>query len=780
MNGFLTLDIETTTATYLGRKASPFLPANYVVAAAYAVGNGPVLGTYWGRDRHGSKGYLRSLLEEHDPRFIVGFNIKFDILYLIREQEDYEAWMSWIARGGQLWDGQLVEYLLEGQRTEAHMLSLDEVAPRYGGTLKIDEVKAMWEAGVDTPDIPKQLLMDYLVGRGEDLGDIGNTRVMFLGQAEAAKKARQVKSIQLNNGALVATIEMERNGLHVNTELGRRQAKKLTEQLVSLTASLKTSLPTDLPFEFKWTSPRQLSALIFGGSVPYKQRVHTTNPDGSLAYARMKVLGYEYESGWRTDLDEATVLRYGTGKKSGLPKTKLIEVDDPARPKIYWRDFEYEFPGYTKPEPHWEGAKKGVYSTKAEVIDELGGRGIEFLDRLADMKDMSKDLGTYYITEEIDEETEEVIKAKGMLVLVDEAGFIHANIGMVGTVTGRFNHSTPNIGNLPRSDTSEVKQMFDSRWGDDGEMQSSDFTSLEVYAQAINSMDEQLITDLRNGLDMHIKRLSQAEAKDYDWLVEQIKKLEVKEWVVKRKNIKVFSFQRQYGAGPPKIARFLKLPVETIKAWVEADEAMYPGVVAYNEKVARTVQQSRVPEQRFAVHPQAKVNLQLGMGQMRTFDGKIYTFREQPAPEFMLKRGVMQSFKPTELKNYKDQGLGGEWMKAAMWLAVRAFYKYRNFDGMGLLVNTVHDALYADAHKSVRRKTGVLLHASMLAASDFMEWWFDHTIPVPVPSETTFGPNMWYEHKFEDQEAFHAAAERTRTWLRDTFMDGYTPSYLQE
>ena len=789
MKGYLTFDLETTTWEHMGRKASPFLAKNWIVAVGWAYNSENPQGFHTGMGEAANKsmsnGWLAKVLAEHDPQYLVGFNIKFDIQWLIRNPEDYEAYQAWIVRGGQLWDTQLVEYLLDGQKQESHMLSLDEVAPRYGGNLKIDEVKAMWRAGVQTHDIPDQLLMDYLVGRGDDHGDIGNTRLVFLGQVAAAKKRGQVKSIQLNNGALVATIEMERNGLHVNTELGRRQAKKLKEQSISLIESLKTSLPEDLPFEFKWTSRRQLSALIFGGKVPYEQRVHQTDENGEPAYAMMDEDHWVLTDGTTTPsapgvagLSDAGYAKYSGGKKAGLYKTKKVKVPDHTRPKLKWETFHYTFPAMTTPKKEWEGADKGVYSTSAEVIDELGGRGIEFLDKFADFKDIVKDLGTYYISEEFDDEGN-VTKAKGMLILVQEDGLVHADIGMVGTVTGRFNHSKPNIGNLPRSDTSDVKQMFESRWGEDGYTLSSDFSSLEVYVSANNSGDKQLIADLKAGLDMHIKRLTQTENKDYAWLVQKIKVEEDKTWVVKRKNIKVFSFQRQYGAGPPKIARGLKLPVETVEAWAEADDKMYPGVVEYNEKVAQKVKQSRVPTQRFMQHPTAKVPLQLGEGTFTTFDGKRYTFKEYPAPDFMVRRGVLQNFKPTELKNYKDQGMGGEWMKAAMWLAVRAFYRYRNFDGQALLVNTVHDALYADSRKLVSRKVGVLLHASMLAASDFMGYWFDHKVHVPVPSETTWGSSQFEEHKFDDPKGFDEAAQRTRAWLRKEFMGGYLPHYLE-
>lgn len=790
MKGFITLDIETTIKEHMRRKASPFTLENWIVATGWALGKQPVQGLYYGNDKVGSAGWLAELLKQEDPQYLVGFNIKFDMLHLIRAEVDYQAWMEWIARGGQLWDVQLAEYLLDGQKQESHMLSLDEVAPRYGGTLKIDEVKAMWQQGINTPDIPRQLLMDYLVGRVDpetkewDHGDIGNTRLSFLGQVEAAKKEGQVKSIQLNNGALVATIEMERNGLYVDAEMGRLQAAKLKEHSTSLIESLKTSLPSDLPFEFKWTSRRMLSALIFGGAVPYPVRVHQTGDDGRPAYAMMDAEAYVMEDGTTAvktagDTAPPDVQRFAGGKQKGLPKTKKVKVPDPSRPKLKWEEFHYRFPRMTDPNREWETADKGVYSTKAEVIEALGGRGIKFLDDFADFKDTVKDLGTYYISEEHDEEGN-VTKSSGMLLLVHADGLVHPNIGMVGTVTGRFNHAIPNVGNLPKSDTSDVKKMFVSRWGDDGVMESSDFTSLEVYASAINSNDTQLIADLLAGLDMHIKRLSQAEAQPYEELVYKIKTLKDKGWILKRKHIKVFSFQRQYGAGPPKIARFLKLPVETIKEWADLDDKMYPGVLKFNQHVEQVVKQNRVPTQRFMQHPIAKVPLQLGEGMFRTFDGKKYVFKEYPSLDFQVKKGILQGFKPTEMKNYKDQGLGGEWMKAAMWLAVRALYVYKSFNGMALLVNTVHDALYIDAKVAVARKAAVLMHAAMLGASDFMEYWFEHEIPTPVPSETTYGPSMFIENSFDDPEAFDASAQKMRTWLRTRFMNGYTPSYLQD
>ena len=804
LKGYVVLDVETTILSYMKRKASPFHKDNWIVAAAYRNVEGEVCGSYFGSNKTASYGWFSRVLAEN-PRFVVGFNVKFDILHLIQNTEDYANYMAWIARGGELWDAQLAEYLLDGMVQESQMLSLDEVAVRYGGELKIDEVKAFWERGINTDEIPKGLLMDYLAGRTADdgtvkPGDIQNTDIIFRGQMAAAKKAKQVQSIRLNNGALVATVEMEHNGLFVNMEKGRKQATYLAGQVKELSAKLGDYLPKDLPFEYNWRSRKQLSAFIFGGRVPYKQRVHQVDEAGLPAYAKAKVVGYELDDGRFIEYGPVgsshpeSYVYYKSGKKKGQPKTKQIDVNDYTKPKLKWEEFHYTFKGLTKPKPHWQGADPGVYSTSSDVIEELGETtDIPFLLDFANLQTIIKDLGTYYIQEEFNEEGE-LVKAKGMLTLVQPDGIVHHKLNMTSTVTARLSHSDPNAGNLPRGDdgsakgkhTSLVKEMFESRWQAEGAIISSDFKSLEVYCQAILSGDKQLIADLQAGLDMHVARLSTVEGKPYDevlLLAKGDKRKGIDKdpvWDEKRTHIKVFSFQRAYGAGATKIGASLKVAVDLVEKWIEADNARYPEVPKFNERVEQMVTSSKQPTERWRVHPTTKQNLRMFRGQLRTFDGKKYVFQESPSPDFMVKKGVLQSFSPTEMKNYPVQGLGGEWMKAAMWLAVRIFYTYKNFGGLAALINTVHDALYADSHKTVRRKVGVVVHASMLAASDLIEYLFNKEIEVPVPSETTYGSSMAEAAEFDDPDAFEASAEKVRVWLRATYMDGFTPSFIKE
>jgi DNA polymerase I-like protein with 3'-5' exonuclease and polymerase domains len=416
-------------------------------------------------------------------------------------------------------------------------------------------------------------------------------------------------------------------------------------------------------------------------------------------------------------------------------------------------------------------------------------KALGFLRALTSVAKMKKDLTTYYIS--TDEETGE---SKGMLTLVGSDSIIHHSINHTSTVTARFSSSNPNLQNVPKGaideitgdllSGSQVKTVFISRFGNDGQIVQSDFTALEVYVQAILTGCKQLIEDLKQGLDMHCVRVSQKEGISYEEAVLKCKGdkskgiAPIQEWVKKRQGAKEFSFQRAYGAGAQKIADSTGMDIEDVKALIAAEEIRYPELAAYNKAKEERIKKSRRPTQNIQPHPSIKgLMCQLGKGVSVTPDNKVYSYRESPAPDWLIRQGGLpQSFSPTEIANYEIQGAGGEWAKAAMWLAIRAFYARKNFGGLALLVNQVHDALYKDAHKSVLVESSALLHACMLGASDFMEWYFGWTVPVPVPSVTVHGNNMMDENQFTGD--FDELSNRFRVELRQQYMNGYKPSFL--
>jgi DNA polymerase I-like protein with 3'-5' exonuclease and polymerase domains len=790
------------------RKASPFHPDNFVVASGWKrKDDKSVTGEYFGRGPKPFDWFTKLL---KGTTLLIGQNIKFDLLYALREPQNLDAWMEFVANGGNVFDVQLAEYLLRGMEPTSHMLSMDEMVPAYGGNLKIDEVKALWEAGVDTPDIDKDLLMRYLCGDESGLGDIGNTEKIFVGQLAKARKTGQVKSILMNMGSLLCTTEMERNGMFVNKELGLKLASELKAKLEEITAELRKYLPTDLPFDFNWSNRYHLSPLIFGGKVKYQKRTPILNEDGTQAYtqkeekhvvlkeiAKVDVVDGKRVVTYKTmPVDEYNRLdhqpeahRFLSGKNAGEYKTKTIKCDDLTKPKSAMRDYFYEFPGHTTPNPEWASSTEGLYSVAEEVITLLGVRDIPFLKTLASVAKLTKDLGTYYIS--LDEKTGEY---KGMLTLVGIDSIIHHSINHTSTVTARFSSSNPNLQNVPKGaidevtgellSGSQVKTVFISRFGGDGQIVQSDFTALEVYVQAILTGCKQLIEDLKAGLDMHCVRVSQKEGISYEEAVLKCKGdkskgiAPIQEWVKKRQGAKEFSFQRAYGAGAQKIADSTGMDIEDVKALIKAEEERYPELAAYNKAKEQRIKKSRRPTQNIQPHPEVKgLMCQLGKGYSVTPDNKVYSYRESPAPGWLIRQGGLpQSFSPTEIANYEVQGAGGEWAKAAMWLVIRAFYARKNFGGKALLVNQVHDALYMDASKDVLTEASALLHACMLAASDFMESWFGWKVTVPVPSVTVHGDSMMEENGFTDE--FESLADTFRVDLRKQYMGGYTPSFL--
>lgn len=826
---YTTWDIETTTTTFMKRKASPFTPLNWAVTHAFKNKGGAVEEYRFGHRRPGP-GWLRPVLK--GTKLLVGFNIKFDLLHALQDADNLEAWMQYVCEGGNVWDCQLAEYLLCGLGQRDQMLSLDEVAPRYGGNVKVDEVKALWAAGVNTQDIDPALLSRYLCGGDDEhgeyqLGDIENTEKIALAQIQRARECGQLNSILLNMGALLFTVEAERNGMFVDKRKGLYLAGLLDKEVDRLTEALALHLPADLPFDFNWNSRFHKSALFFGGTVRWDAHEYDladpTTAYGAtiykhvydklpidkrpkLKYAQKDVECWLYENSdgsidpvptdtpWM-DGDHLTDViqgcqRFKGGKNSGELKTKRVKFDDTTKPKGRGVKAPYTFPRVTEPRDDWKSSDEGVWSTASEVVEELGKRDIPFLKLFASLQAMAKDLTTYYIS--TDEDTGE---SKGMLTLVDAWGIIHHKLNMTSTVTARLSSSDPNLQNIPKGNKSDVKTLFVSRFGewhmDDfgdvfwvphGKIIQSDFSSLEVYVQAILTNCKQLIADLKAGLDLHCVRLAAKERMTYEevlLLAKGDKKkgiAAVKEWDYKRTGAKVYSFQRAFGAGVPKIARETGMSEDEIQALADAEDARYPEIPAYYEGVTKAIRAGRRLTGTAVPHPEVPgIMCNLGRSSFRTPDGKLYSYMESPSPKYLVKRGTYQSFSPTEIKNYVVQGTGGEWAKAAMWLSVRAFYARRNFGGLALLVNQVHDAVYTDADNSVAREAAALLHACMEGASDFMEFYFKWTIPVPVPSDTTWGTSMMDE---DDIPGLKELAGPLREQLRREYMGGYMPSFV--
>lgn len=752
----LTYDLETTTLTHMKRKASPFCPDNWVVAAGYKRDDGAPFGVYFTNKE--------SSLEHEMPfepttKLLVGFNIKFDLLWMWHRPE----LQAFFRNGGKIWDCQYVEYLLEGQAQHAQYASMDSCVEKYGGTLKIDAVKELWNAGVNTPDIDETLLMDYLLGNEEDEieGDVNNTFLIFKGQYERAAKIHPnfMAMLERRMDGLLATTDAEYNGLYIDRERGEADRAVLAVRRDELSAKLWEFLP-ELPPEltFNWNSIYHKSYLIYGGTAAYERWVHHEDPDGpgGLAYAR-KTEKWPLFGGTPCSPDECTLTdgglyqrlvdsvlqdTYQSGKRKGEGKTKNVQTPDLTKPKGAKQAFGFKFKGFTKPDRNWESTltdfeDKPIYSTASEIIEHLAATrsDVPFLALLGERQKVQKDLGTYYW--DYDPKKDE---RKGMLCLVGDDSIIHHKLNHTATITTRLSGSDPNMQNIPRGDKSQAKAMFASRFGKKGVMAEIDYSQLEVVIQALLSRDPQMIADLNNGVDFHCKRLAKKLSTTYEAVKDAVNAGDPK-MALLRTAIKGFTFQRAYGAGPTAIAASTGMEVEEVEQLITDEERMYPGVVAFDNIVEQSIQQtSRTTSVSAFVDGQ---RFQLQEGEWFSPTGTRYLWREHEAPKFLWKHGKFVGFSPTERKNWPVQGDGGFVVQAMIGYIFRLFNKTANFGGKALFVNTVHDCAWFDfADMETAQAVLPKVRAVLEAVPTMYKRSFGIDVPVPFPTETEVGPNM--------------------------------------
>lgn len=776
-------DLETTIVERFKRKASPFISDNWVVAEGWKdLGVDERCSWRYMTEAESRGSFMK--IEDHIT-VLVGHNIKFDLLWeLARGNKDLEAFLK---RGGRIWCTQYAEYLLQAQHPSWQMCSLNDVAVLYGGTTKIDAVKLMWEDGINTPDIPEDLLIDYLVGTEEEDrngGDIGNTQLAYEGQIEKAEQLGMTQMIEERMDGLLATTFMEYTGLHVDTEFAKKYLAEKKAALKIADAELAKFIP-ELPPEltFNWNSNTHKSCLIFGGHVKYEKSLPyecEKSPDGwarfrteekwplfdgvaidvskSKRYQKVRNLngvdGYswQYVDGVNKAVPQDT---FKSGAKMGMPKFKNVKGWGKRKTRL--TDLLFKFDGYTTPEKRWKGSMTDgnddhIYSVGSDTMEVLETRtDVPFLKALAEQAALTKEIGTYLVTRGKDG------KLKGMLTCVSpEDHIIHHKLNHTNTITTRLSSSDPNLQNLTRGDQradgtwkSEVKKLFNSRWAvEDGVMVEIDYSQLEVVVQGVLTEDKQLLEDLNNRIDFHCKRVAQKQGCSYDeallWCKDE-NHSNFSTWSRLRTSAKIFSFQRAYGAGAPTIANATGMTVEEVKELIAGEEIMYPGISKFYQGVTDAAEDSKEP-----------IRAQRDDGSWGVFHrgywqgptGTRFTWRSYDTPKFLQDRGIMDQFAQPEILNYPTQGYGGEFVQAVLgwlirWLIENDFFGGGMFDPHVILCNTVHDCVWFDC-KTTELAEHIWPQAREIMTSipERFNERYGMNITVPFPVDGEIGLNM--------------------------------------
>ena len=765
-NKIMHIDLETNNNKHFGAVASPRHPENYVVAVGWAIDEQPYSGAVQHTYYENAEQAKNWLVIPDDVWLLVAHNAPYELDWMLHQQRPViEAFLK---RGGRVFCTAYGHYLLSNQQDTYP--SLDEIAPKYGGSHKIDGIKILWQQGVLTKDIDRDLLIEYLAGPS---GDIENTRKCFYGQYQQLVQRGMWKgAITRMEGMLFCAAAVD-SGLYVYRDLAFAQMHLQEQRLGLLKSSFlahRAQFPADS--EFKESSRFHMSAWIYGGPLKYRTQVSYS----SLGEPEKYVKGdfYMRNSGCRVPKAEADewltedhdYVVYKAGKNKGEIK---VFREDTAEVKLKWTEKLYQCPGIASLDALPNDIRKEfvkdysgkqtladdtpVYSTAAEAIKVMSLRN-EFseevravLASLLDFAKLDKDLGTYYLREETDDEGN-VIKQAGMLQYLDDLNYVHHNLNCTSTVTGRLSSNKPNFQNLPRGGTSDVKKMFTSRFGNDGFIIEADYSALEVVTLAAFSKDKALTKALVEGIDMHCMRLAQQLDESYESVLEKCKNQQHPDFARydrMRTDIKPKAFSYQYGATAHGIAFSTGCSVEEAQRFIDAEKALFPEVEAwFDENVFPTVENSTT-RHREEVDGVWRL---FGTGTWIAPGGTTYEFRQWPKADWTDgQRTVTMQYKPTQMRNYPIQGESGFFVQGCCGLVFRWLLKndfFRDANGMQrvYIINQVHDAVYLDCHKDVLDVVCENVQRLMESLPTYFNETHGYDLQVPFPAAVEFGHSM--------------------------------------
>lgn len=326
MSSILIWDIETQNNPYYGGVATPYCPDNYIVESGFRIDRTNPDGTvtcsdvgsirYESREDFLAANPLDWMPIQDDTWLMVMHNAAYEISWALTfAREQFEGFLK---RGGRVFDTMQCEYIASD--FQSLYPSLDETAPKYGGSHKVDGIKLLWNQGVLTRDIDPMLLHEYLTGPN---GDIVNTALCFYGQCQIFAERNQMPMVWERNDAVVALAYCEFNGVYVDMPTARANQKEQEDAIKNLRKLLQTFLP-ELPegFEFNWNSGYHMSALVYGGMVKYKCKVPYDPPK----YVKTEVQDGVYKS----------------GRNKGMPKMVKVDTDEQA---MKWGERLYRFHG---------------------------------------------------------------------------------------------------------------------------------------------------------------------------------------------------------------------------------------------------------------------------------------------------------------------------------------------------------------------------------------------------------------------------------------------------
>ncbi|XQJ25792.1 mitochondrial DNA polymerase I protein C, putative [Leishmania guyanensis] len=313
---------------------------------------------------------------------------------------------------------------------------------------------------------------------------------------------------------------------------------------------------------------------------------------------------------------------------------------------------------------------------------------------------------------------------------------VHGELCHCVTATGRLSSQSPNLQNIPKEE--DLRRLIVSRFGAQGMMIEADYSQLEVVVLAALCRDPRMMQELRDNVDFHCLRVSLMTKEPYEDVVRKAKVKKDPQYIQLRQQAKVFSFQRQYGAGISTISTTTGLTEQEVDRLIVAEEHHYKELSKYYSLVTRCVEAGADRLLRLRTLDTSCWNTNIRRVVMLT--EPMYYFVVPTGSKFDFTRDRKSV---PRLKNYPVQGLAGEIVQIMCGAIVREFYQKRNYGEKAFLVNTVHDCVWVDAHKSVADEVRADLARIMGHTQETIATlWPDMKLDVPFKVEIHSGSSL--------------------------------------
>ena len=570
---------------------------------------------------------------------IVGHNISFDILHMLRDVPTTPATED--LKDIRIWDTMLGTYLLSGQTKI--LPSMDKSLQYFGiNATKAEGPKAMWDAGYQTTDIPFATLSNYL------REDVVNTAKLFLKQFRGAMLKNKLRFFMDQMESLFAHTMITKEGMVVdkgllNTKIdaGITDLADINRVFIDSIAKLVDNAAnkeglTSGDWEIEKikdfiTSRKKLSDLF------YKQ----------IVTVKIRITVGLYKNGNNKTITQYRDLTVPLHKGTHGPLADMLKVTPDAN-DIY---------------PLSEKEIKALlYQTKSFSIS-IEGRSL--LNLILLFRKQSKILKTY-LTPVYQNIFPSVNTREPLPHMVWK---IHPNFNMAVTATGRLSSSKPNFHNQIDD---PYKEIFYAPEG--YKMVEIDFNQLEIMVLGIVSGDKNLCNLLRAGTDVH------------SYLFKQIHGVApTKE---QRKVFKACSFGLIYGSSAAGLVESTGMPHQDVLNFMDTWFANFPDSQKYADTIKDHIDMNNVSEPRPGSVPIHKGTFELP-------HGRTLTFAEYDNPKFPLQarrssRAPKYSWRMPALKNYPIQALASDIVKYVITKIIRKQMIDPELSKIKV-VNTVHD-----------------------------------------------------------------------------------------